>query len=1168
LRLTAIKLAGFKSFVDPTNIPIVGNMVGVVGPNGCGKSNVIDAVRWVLGESQAKQLRGASMADVIFNGSSTRKAVSRASVELTFDNSDASAPGQWAQYAEISVKRILTRNGESSYHINNTHVRRRDLVDIFLGTGLGTKTSYAIIEQGMISRIIEAKPEELRGFLEEAAGISKYKERRRETESRLKDTRDNLLRLDDIRRELDEQIALLREQAITAQYYLALQDQLKRAQQLLWLVKKRDALANQQRHAEQISLAEQQLAAQEDGLRGLVYQLEAQRGDVLQANHTLNDAQGVYYAAVAEVSRLEQSARHLQETRARLEAQSALLSKQHSSFDQQHQALTQQHADTAEAYAESALIIEAAEYEGQEINNSLPEITDIVASTTKRVHTSQQALIATEQAHQLASAHGQHAEKTLQQLQTRQARLHQELGSLTTVDSTAIAEMSAMLNELNESLAMLTEQSADTQQMLADLIAQRLPLQQRVEQLNRQHHQTAGELAGLNKIQQSLSRDNAVDAWLQQHNLHHAPRIWQTLHIENGWETALESVLNHRMQAIAADLTTIHTSADSRVVLFDNLVPPTGLGAVMLGEFTLPRLLDKITLKSPLHGALHDWLAQVYITDDISTARAMQNDLPLGAQIVSPAGHILTRHSLQFYAEQDAAQGILARQNEIERLTQAHASITGELAINTALADELQASINDCQHTQTQLRTQHTQTQQQLHQSQLNLSRRQQEAERVDYRRAQITGEQAEIDTQIQQEGIAITEAQVQFALHHEQITLLQAQLDDARRARQDADGLLQQQRELQRQAERKLQTLKFTAQTQHQKIHDLARAIELNQSQQAALLEQHESISIELLALDTVEQSAALQVAIAHRVDAEQRLAAQREQLEQRNTLLRQQEETRMQLEHSLAPLRATLENLRLKHQEAALLLQQSDAQLVALQADETALALVLNAGFRTAGLNQEINKLTAEIEVLGAVNLAAMQALENAEERVNYLQAQADDLNLAMNTLTEVMTTIDGETRDLLQSTFDTVNRSMSELFTTLFGGGRAELILSGDDLLDAGVQVFAQPPGKKNSSIHLLSGGEKALTALSLVFALFKLTPAPFCLLDEVDAPLDDTNTERYARLVKQMSAQVQFLFITHNRITMEAAEQLIGVTMQESGVSRTVSVDLAEAVSLAE
>ncbi|NOT17445.1 MAG: chromosome segregation protein SMC [Sulfuriferula sp.] len=1166
MRLTAIKLAGFKSFVDPTNIPIVGNMVGVVGPNGCGKSNVIDAVRWVLGESQAKQLRGASMADVIFNGSSTRKAVSRASVELTFDNSDASAPGQWAQYAEISVKRILTRNGESSYHINNTHVRRRDLVDIFLGTGLGTKTSYAIIEQGMISRIIEAKPEELRGFLEEAAGISKYKERRRETESRLKDTRDNLLRLDDIRRELDEQIGLLREQAITAQHYLTLQDQLKRAQQLLWLVKKRDALANQQRHAEQISLAEQQLAAQEDSLRGLVYQLESQRGDVLQANHTLNDAQGVYYAAVAEVSRLEQSARHLQETRARLEAQSALLSKQHASFDQQHQALTQQYADTAEAYAESAIIIEAAEYEGQEINDSLPEITDIVASTTQRVHTSQQALITAEQAHQLASAHGQHAEKTVQQLQTRQARLHQELGGLTAVDSTAIAEMSAMLDEFNESLAILTEQLADNQQTLADLIAQRLPLQQHVEQLNRQHHQTAGELAGLNKIQQSLSRNNAVDAWLQQHDLHHAPRIWQTLHIENGWETALEAVLNHRMQAVAADLATMQAVADSRVILFDNVTPPLAVATV--GAFGLPRLLDKITLKSPLHGALHDWLAQVYITDDISTARAMQHDLPLGAQIVSPAGHILTRHSLQFYAEQDAAQGILARQNEIERLTQAHASITSELAINTALADELQATINDCQHTQTQLRTQHTQTQQQLHQSQLNLSRRQQEAERVDYRRAQITAEQAEIDTQIQQEGRAITEAQVQFTLHHEQITLLQAQLDDARRARQDADGLLQQQRELQRQAERKLQTLKFTAQTQHQKIHDLARAIELNQSQQATLLEQHESISIELLALDTAEQSAALQVAIAHRVDAEQQLAALRDQLEQRNALLRQQEETRMQLEHSLAPLRATLENLRLKHQEAALLLQQSDAQLVALQADETALALVLNSGFRTAGLNQEINKLTAEIEALGAVNLAAMQALESAEERVNYLQAQADDLNLAMNTLTEVMTTIDGETRDLLKSTFDIVNRSMSELFTTLFGGGRAELILSGDDLLDAGVQVFAQPPGKKNSSIHLLSGGEKALTALSLVFALFKLTPAPFCLLDEVDAPLDDTNTERYARLVKQMSAQVQFLFITHNRITMEAAEQLIGVTMQESGVSRTVSVDLTEAVSLAE
>jgi chromosome segregation protein len=1164
LRLTAIKLAGFKSFVDPTHIPIVGQMVGVVGPNGCGKSNVIDAVRWVLGESQAKQLRGASMADVIFNGSTTRKAVSRASVELTFDNTDATAPGQWAQYAEISVKRILTRNGESSYYINNTHVRRRDLVDIFLGTGLGTKTSYAIIEQGMISRIIEAKPEELRGFLEEAAGISKYKERRRETESRLKDTRDNLLRLDDIRRELHEQIEHLRGQAETAQHYIALQNRLKLAQQLLWLVKKRDAQGNKQRHAEQISLTEQQLVHQDDSLRELSQQLEMQRDAALQANNALNDAQGEYYAAMAEVSKLEQAARHLQETRVRLNQQADQLGKQHQTLNQQHQALTQQLGDTEEAYAESAMAIEAVEYDLQAVNESLPEVEAIVTSTAQRVSSCQQTLASAEQARQVATAHGQHAEKTLQQLLGRQSRLNQELGGLPQADETAIVSMTVALEDVMATLADLAERMEDGQQLLANLEAQRQPLQVNLDQLSRQHHQVAGELAGLNKIQQSLSRDSAIAAWLEQHHLHDAPRLWQTLHIAAGWETALEAVLDSRMQAVAADLSAVGGSLpDSRLTLFDQ-----SHAVVESDASTLPKLLDKITLKSAEHGVLHDWLAQVYLAEDRQAAQLMQATLPLGAQLVSREGHIYTRHSVCFYAPNDPMQGVLARQNEIERLTQVHEAAEIQKAMVAEQLSELTEQVRQQQQALTTLRGQHAQTQQQLHQQQLNLSRRQQELERVDYRRAQITTELAEIGVQMLAEQEDAAQLQTQMAQYREQIISLQAQLDDARRARLDADGLFQQKRESQRQIERKLQTLKFEAQSLHQKTQDIARALEHNQAQQESLLEQRESVAAELLELDETEQTQSLQIAIAQRLRAEQALAAQRENLEQLNLALRAYEESRMQLERGLAPLRTALENLRLKHQEAELLLQQSEDQLESLQADEAVLMQQLNAGVKTTGLNQEINQLNDEIEALGAVNLAAMQELASAEERVHYLQAQADDLELAITTLTEVITTIDGETRDLLKSTFDVVNQSMSELFTTLFGGGRAELILSGEDLLDAGVQVFAQPPGKKNSSIHLLSGGEKALTALSLVFALFKLTPAPFCLLDEVDAPLDDTNTERYARLVKQMSNQVQFLFITHNRITMEAAEQLIGVTMQESGVSRTVSVDLAQAVSLAE
>ncbi|MEQ1669127.1 MAG: hypothetical protein ABL868_11795, partial [Sulfuriferula sp.] len=377
----------------------------------------------------------------------------------------------------------------------------------------------------------------------------------------------------------------------------------------------------------------------------------------------------------------------------------------------------------------------------------------------------------------------QHAEKTLQQLHTRQGRLNQESAGLTPVDTAAITEMLDRQAEMSEMLAMLTEQIEDNQQSLADLTAQRQPLQQRVEQLNRQQHQVAGELAGLRKIQQSLTRDNVTDAWLRQHNLHDAPRLWQTLHIATGWETALEAVLDNRMQAVAADLSMpTATLPASRLALFDNA--PAAMPA---DATTAPRLLDKITLKSPEHHALHDWLAQVYIADNLTIARTMQANLPLGAQLVSSEGHILTRHSVQFYAPNDATQGVLARQNEIERLTQENEEIILQLSITTEQNEVLQAQISQHQHTATALRSQHTQTQQQLHQQQLNLSRRQQEAERVDYRRAQITSELAEIEAQMRHEYEATGQLQAQLATHREQIATLQIQLDDARRARQDA---------------------------------------------------------------------------------------------------------------------------------------------------------------------------------------------------------------------------------------------------------------------------------------------------------------------------------------------------------------------------------------------
>ncbi|MES2000291.1 MAG: chromosome segregation protein SMC, partial [Pseudomonadota bacterium] len=667
MRLSAIKLAGFKSFVDPTVIPIIGQMVGVVGPNGCGKSNVIDAVRWVLGESQARQLRGASMEDVIFNGSGTRKPVSRASVELVFDNSLGKAPGQWAAYAEISVKRVLTRNGESSYHINNQHVRRRDLVDIFLGTGLGTKTSYAIIEQGMISRIIEAKPDELRGFLEEAAGISKYKERRRETETRLRDTRDNLLRLDDIRRELNEQIARLQTQAEVARHYHSLQTELKTAQQLLWLVKKRDAQTSRERYTRQIDETGLQIEAQTVQLRTSEREIEATRAAHEAASAALNDAQGEFYAATAEVSRLEQALRHQAETRTRLAAQITHLIAQRDSLTQQRRDMEASLVQWQQRMQDAGSSLEDAEMAYQEVSDALPEVTTLLHDTQARMADVQRELSLCEQSRQIDETHQQHAAKSLQQLQTRLTRLQHEAGGLPQLDHAALAHSEAELLRLNSELDRARAALDAAQYTLPALERQRQPLRQQLEDVTRRLHQVEGQLAGLRKIQSHVDSNAQLDAWLHRHQLDSLPRLWQQIHVDAGWETALEVVLREYVNAISQPETRLDALlADAppvRVSLFD-----AAASALLAGTSGLPRLLDKIQLKSGQGGALYDWLVHVYVADDALAAEAARHQLADGACVVCPQGHVFTRHSVRFHAEHSAGQGVLARQREIERL--------------------------------------------------------------------------------------------------------------------------------------------------------------------------------------------------------------------------------------------------------------------------------------------------------------------------------------------------------------------------------------------------------------------------------------------------------------------------------------------------------------------
>ncbi len=1167
LRLTHIKLAGFKSFVDPTTIPVPGQRVGVVGPNGCGKSNVIDAVRWVLGESRARELRGESMQDVIFSGSATRKAVSRASVELIFDNSLGKAAGQWSQYAEIAVKRVLSRNGESSYYINNLHVRRRDITDIFLGTGLGAR-AYAIIEQGMISRIIEARPEELRVFLEEAAGISKYKERRRETELRMKDTRENLLRVEDVRQELDKQIAKLETQAEVAQQYLALQAQLKLSHNLLALLRKREAAAQCDRWQREVARLNNELEAETARLRQAESQLEQSREAHYAASDALHEAQGGIYAANAEVSRLEQNLQHQRESRQRLAAQSTALREQGERLARQRDealaALERWRGEFALAGERLVQSKKKLEHEGR----NLPLEEESFRDCQRRYSELQRSLAQAEQAKQIEETHRAHAQRNLQQLQARQQRLQQEAGSLPRFD---VAVMSHKEVELADVAGHLETAQAELTRLLAVLPELEKSEREARDGLQAEQRLTTeleARLNALKHLQSRLDHNQKLQAWLAKHQLESLPRLWNSLRIAVGWEDALESVLGERLNSIALESIEL-----AQRWLGDE--PPAAVTAFEVSggaqeqesDAALPSLSRYVSWadgSTPVF--LGDWLANIYVTENATEGLAQRHNLPRGAMLVSRAGHVFTRHSIRFHAPQSELHGVLARQREIDQLQAELEVKQATLAQRQTVMAQAESALSQQQKDIARLRSATGDAQQKQHRLQLEVQRLVQVRQQAEQRQKGIAAEQAEIAEQLESESEQLAAAETSLKLGRNQIEALREQLDETRQERADVEQNLHRQREALRQTERAAQEAVFVEKNCLNKIGELevSSAQFAGQAREAVI--QLENLLAEQQGISEEPLNQALQQALVLQQEKEKALAMARDALAEAANSLRELEQQRMSSEQRLQPLRDQISELRLKEQEARLGQEQYEIQLREAGADEADLAQRMEKNLRPNALQGEIARLTAEIEAVGAVNLAALEELQGSRERSGYLESQAKDLNEAIATLEQAIRRIDRETRERLQSTYDEVNRNFSELFPSLFGGGQARLVLTGDELLDAGIQIIAQPPGKKNSSIHLLSGGEKALTALALTFSLFQLNPAPFCLLDEVDAPLDDSNTERFCELVKKMSVQTQFVYISHNKITMEMAEQLVGVTMQEMGVSRVVAVDIEEAMRM--
>ncbi len=1165
MRLSHIKLAGFKSFVDPTHIALPGQLVGVVGPNGCGKSNVIDALRWVLGESRASALRGESMQDVIFNGSGNRKPVARASVELVFDNSLGKAAGQWSSYAEIAIKRVLKRDGDSSYYINNQNVRRKDITDIFLGTGLGAR-AYAIIEQGMISRIIEAKPEELRVFLEEAAGVSKYRDRRRETELRIADTRENLLRVDDILFELDKQLVHLGEQAEVAKLYRELEGRRDTTQRLLWLLNKNEAETRRARFAQAVEKTKNELEAETARLREVESQLESSRSEHYTLADALHSKQGELYAVNAEVSRLEQQLAFLNDQHNRLSQQISNGERQIEQQRGQLQGTEGLLAHWQQEQQEAAVRVEVNESRAETEAMSLPQAEDAARAEQERHNAMQREHLLLQQQVQLAESQRSHIQRNQQQLDARKSRLQLEQDSLPQAETETLQQTQQQLAEMQAEYSEQQMQLDELQQQLPAADETRRSSRIAAQETERQLAQVDARLNALEQLQQQIDQDKNLKAWLAKHQLEHAPRLWQAIRIEAGWEDALEAVLRERLNALAVahldDTAQWSEVPPAKLAVF----AADGSRAAANSHAGFTPLAQYVQCQDAQAApVVEDWLSGVYAVPSLAEALSQRSSLPAGAWLVTPQGHLVGAHSVLFHAPDSQVHGVLARQREIEKLQQEAQQLTVAVEQGKRQVQQAEQNYNAIEGRIAPLRSASSALQQQQHGVQMQILKLTQASERSHERRVQIAQELQELAEQSAGEQGQLEEIAERMEVLREQMDTQQAAAEEARMQVAAQEGKLREQRERAQKAQHELQEARFFAKTCAEKIADLERNLQQTTATLAQLEEALAHSRAELEEMTDGDAQEKLQEALEQRQVREQALSEARNTLEHATLTLNTLEQERMSCEQQLHPLREKVGEMTLKEQEARLQFEQWSEQL---QGVDEAPLLPLLEGARQNGLQNELNRVAGEITVLGAVNLAALEELQAGQERKTYLDAQAKDLNEAMATLEDAIRRIDKESRDLLMATYDEVNRHLSELFPILFGGGEARLVLTGEEILDSGVQVMAHPPGKKNASIHLLSGGEKALTAISLVFSLFQLNPAPFCLLDEVDAPLDDTNTERLCKLIKKMSEQTQFIFISHNKITMELAQQLVGVTMQERGVSKVVSVDIEEAMRMSD
>ncbi len=1170
MRISKIKLSGFKSFVDPTTLLLPENLTGIVGPNGCGKSNIIDALLWVMGESSAKHLRGDSMTDVIFNGSNTRKPVGQAMVEIIFDNSDASIGGQYAGFGEISIKRVLNREGGSHYLLNGTRCRRRDITNLFLGTGLGSR-SYSVIEQGMISRVIEAKPEELRGFLEEAAGISKYKERRRDTENRIRHSRDNIARINDIRDELEKQINRLQRQAKAAERYKTLKQEERQLQAQL-LALQIDALKHEgERREGEARERENAVEAVMAELRSVENTIEKQRDEQVTLNEHFNEVQGRYYGIGAEISRQEQSIQHIRDGHEGLQRDLAQAganletAEEHAVSDREalgvveqelrqiqprHQALLAKEQEAMEA-------LQAAEQAQRDWQPQWDEYHHAYTQASRDEHGVQT---------RISSLDG-----TIVQVEQQLAKLQQELEETRTPALEQNLELLRQrLREQQQVYDQLQERHAERQRQMREVRQQLHQHSQRLDETRTRQQTLKGRLSSLEALQQGALGQQQQDlrAWLGKHALEQLPRLAQLLEAEPGWEHALEQVLGRQLEALCvADLEQIGAIIEDLEGGHLSVLAQEAPGAALPMRAPATALADKLKCRWPVA----TWLQGIYAVDDRAQALALLPRLQRHESVVTRQGLRLGPGWLESGTWSEEKTGVLEREREIRELSTAFARTQDQLEQQTTVLEADQARLQA-------LETELDELEQQLHRAQELLRQTQAEQAAAESRLDQVRQRNERIDSEQQGLRSRLRAARQELATARESLQHLRQRLDGLSGERERL-GL--EREGLERNLEARRATLRdLREQTRQTAIRQgsletrrgsLQQALERNAALTEQLRQRRKALEqrCEEVLAPLPELESQLEQSLSRRVGIETELRQAREAVHAREALLRDLDHQRSELEQRIQQRRDALEAARVAAQETRVRLQTLSEQLQAMDYPLEDLLREL-ADEEDAGVElwqQRIDRLNGRIHRLGPINLAAISEFEQESERKAYLDRQHDDLCEALQTLESAIRKIDSETRARFKETYDKVNNGLQRMFPRLFGGGHAQLELTGEDLLDTGVTVMAHPPGKRNSSIHLLSGGEKALTAVAFVFAIFQLNPAPFCLLDEVDAPLDDANVGRLCDMIREMSQDVQFMYITHNKLTMEISQQLIGVTMNEPGVSRLVSVNMEAAVELA-